>query len=94
VTRYELRHVAASLANDAGVRLDELGHKDVRMVSQVYRHRIRSTVGPLHIGTVEQVRALRERKAMVRLLHVRRLELVNEPVFDWALADELDALAS
>jgi hypothetical protein len=31
---------------------------------------------------------------MVRLLHVRRLELVNEPVFDWALADELDALAS
>jgi integrase len=39
VTPNELRHTAASLANDAGVRLeelaDQLGHKDVRMVSQV-----------------------------------------------------------
>jgi integrase len=49
ITPNELRHTATSLANDAGVRFeelaDQLGHKDVRMVSQVYRHRIRPTVG-------------------------------------------------
>jgi integrase len=59
VTPNELRHTAASLANDAGVRLeelaDQLGHKDVRMVSQVYRHRIRPTVGDDAAATMSKL---------------------------------------
>lgn len=45
----ELRHTAASIAVDAGVPLDQvsdqLGHKDMRMVTQTYRHKLRPTVG-------------------------------------------------
>jgi len=48
-----LRHTAASLLSDAGVPLetiaDQLGHKDTRMASLHYRHRIRPTIGA---GTV------------------------------------------
>ena len=43
-----LRHTAASLLSDAGVSLedvaDQLGHKDTRMASLHYRHRVRPTV--------------------------------------------------
>ncbi|WP_423980643.1 tyrosine-type recombinase/integrase [Ilumatobacter sp.] len=43
-----LRHTAASLLSDAGVPLevvaDQLGHKDTRMASLHYRHRVRPTV--------------------------------------------------
>jgi integrase len=42
------RHTAASLMSDAGVPLekvaDQLGHKDTRMASLHYRHRVRPTV--------------------------------------------------
>jgi integrase len=45
----ELRHTAASLAVDAGVPLDQvsdqLGRKDMRMVTQTYRHKVRPTIG-------------------------------------------------
>lgn len=44
-----LRHTAASLLSDAGVPIeelaDQLGHKDTRMASLHYRHRLRPTVG-------------------------------------------------
>ena len=43
-----LRHTAASLMSDAGIPIEELadqfGHKDTRMLSQHYRHRVRPTV--------------------------------------------------
>lgn len=43
-----LRHTAASLMSDSGVPLekvaDQLGHKDTRMASLHYRHRVRPTV--------------------------------------------------
>ena len=43
-----LRHTAASLLSDAGVPLEvvaeQLGHKDTRMASLHYRHRVRPTV--------------------------------------------------
>ena len=43
-----LRHTAASLLSDAGVPLekiaDQLGHKDTRMASLHYRHRVRATI--------------------------------------------------
>lgn len=43
-----LRHTTASLLSDAGVPLeevaDQLGHKDTRMASLHYRHRVRPTV--------------------------------------------------
>ncbi|WP_158412118.1 site-specific integrase [Ilumatobacter nonamiensis] len=43
-----LRHTAASLLSDAGVALeivaDQLGHKDTRMASLHYRHRVRPAV--------------------------------------------------
>jgi integrase len=43
-----LRHTAASLLSDAGVTLeevaDQLGHKDTRMASLHYRHRVQPTV--------------------------------------------------
>jgi integrase len=43
-----LRHTAASLLCDAGVALeevaDQLGHKDTRMASLHYRHRVRPTI--------------------------------------------------
>jgi len=43
-----LRHTAASLLSDAGVALediaDQLGHKDTRMASLHYRHRVKPTV--------------------------------------------------
>ncbi len=43
-----LRHTAASLMADAGVPIeevaDQLGHRDTRMASLHYRHRIRPTV--------------------------------------------------
>jgi integrase len=45
VRPYELRHSAATILNDRGVRLEEiadlLGHVDTTMVSRVYRHRVR-----------------------------------------------------
>lgn len=47
-----LRHTAASLLSDAGVALeevaDQLGHKDTRMASLHYRHRVRPTVSAGH----------------------------------------------
>ena len=47
-TPNSLRHTAASLLSDAGVGLeqvaDQLGHKDTRMASLHYRHRVRPTV--------------------------------------------------
>jgi integrase len=43
-----LRHTTASLLSDAGVPLevvaDQLGHRDTRMASRHYRHRVRPTV--------------------------------------------------
>jgi integrase len=43
-----LRHTAASLLSDAGLSIeelaDQLGHKDTRMASLHYRHRVRPTV--------------------------------------------------
>src|SRR3954467_13400080 len=40
-----LRHTAASLMSDAGVPIevaaDQLGHRDTRMLSLHYRHRVR-----------------------------------------------------
>ena len=43
-----LRHSAASLMSDAGIPLeriaDQLGHKDTRMLSAHYRHRVRPTI--------------------------------------------------
>jgi len=43
-----LRHTAASLLSDAGVALedvaDQLGHRDTRMASLHYRHRVRPTI--------------------------------------------------
>lgn len=48
VRPHELRHTAASVLSDQGVPLeliaDLLGHVDVTMVSQVYRHRVRPSV--------------------------------------------------
>jgi site-specific recombinase XerD len=45
---YELRHSTASLLVDKGLPLEEvsdlLGHKDVRMLAQVYRHRTKRVV--------------------------------------------------
>jgi integrase len=45
---HELRHTAASVLSDQGVPLehiaDLLGHVDVTMVSQTYRHRVRPSV--------------------------------------------------
>lgn len=47
-TPNHLRHTAASLMSDAGVPLevvaDQLGHRDTRMASLHYRHRVRPTV--------------------------------------------------
>jgi site-specific recombinase XerD len=44
----ELRHSAASLLVEAGVPLqqvaDMLGHKDIRMLAQTYRHKIQGVV--------------------------------------------------
>jgi integrase len=46
-------------ANNAVLRFeelaDQLGHKDVRMVSQVYRHRIRPTVGDGAAATMNEL---------------------------------------
>lgn len=54
----DLRHTAASLMSDAGVPLevvaDQLGHRDTRMASLHYRHRVRPTVN----GASALVRAL------------------------------------
>jgi integrase len=48
-----LRHTAASLMADAGLPIehvaDQLGHKDLRMLQQHYRHRIKPTIGGAHI---------------------------------------------
>lgn len=48
LTPNHLRHTAASLLSDAGVPLelvaDQLGHKDTRMASLHYRHRVRPTI--------------------------------------------------
>ncbi len=48
ITPYELRHSTASLLVDGGSPLEEvadmLGHKDVRMLAQVYRHRVKRVV--------------------------------------------------
>ena len=50
-----LRHTAASLMADAGLPIehvaDQLGHKDLRMLQQHYRHRIKPTIGGAHILT-------------------------------------------
>lgn len=47
-TPNHLRHTAASLMSDAGVALevvaDQLGHRDTRMASLHYRHRVRPTI--------------------------------------------------
>ena len=55
----ELRHPAASLAVDAGVPLDQvsdlLGHKDMRMVTQTYRHKVRPTVGTGSAAMLDQL---------------------------------------
>ena len=52
-TPNDLRHTAASLMADAGVPIeevaDQLGHRDTRMASLHYRHRIKETVSA---GTV------------------------------------------
>ena len=52
-TPNDLRHTAASLMADAGVAIeevaDQLGHRDTRMASLHYRHRIKATVSA---GTV------------------------------------------
>lgn len=44
-----LRHTAASLMADAGMPIehvaDQLGHRDLRMLQQHYRHRIKPTIG-------------------------------------------------
>jgi len=44
-----LRHTAASLLSDAGLPMeelaDQLGHRDTRMASLHYRHRIQPTIG-------------------------------------------------
>lgn len=44
-----LRHTAASLLSDAGLPIeelaDQLGHRDTRMASLHYRHRVRPTIG-------------------------------------------------
>jgi integrase len=52
-----LRHTAASLLSDAGIPLediaDQLGHKDTRMASLHYRHRVRPTISTgLHMNTI------------------------------------------
>ena len=48
-----LRHTAASLMADAGLPIehvaDQLGHRDLRMLQQHYRHRIKPTIGGAHI---------------------------------------------
>jgi integrase len=48
ITPNELRHSAASLLVADGTPLEEvadlLGHKDVRMLAQVYRHRVKRVV--------------------------------------------------
>ena len=48
-----LRHTAASLMTDAGLPIehvaDQLGHKDLRMLQQHYRHRIKPTIGSAHV---------------------------------------------
>ena len=48
-----LRHTSASLMADAGLPIehvaDQLGHKDLRMLQQHYRHRIKPTIGGAHI---------------------------------------------
>lgn len=55
----ELRHTAASLAVDAGIPLDQvsdqLGHKDMRMVTQTYRHKVRPTVGAGSAAIVDRL---------------------------------------
>jgi integrase len=47
-TPNRLRHSAASLMSDAGIPLeriaDQLGHRDTRMLSAHYRHRVRPTI--------------------------------------------------
>jgi integrase len=57
----ELRHTAASLAVDAGVPLDQvsdlLGHKDMRMVTQTYRDKVRPTVGAGSAAILDQLLA-------------------------------------
>ena len=57
----ELRHTEASLAVDAGVPLDQvsdmLGHKDMRMVTQTYRHKVRPTVGAGSAAIMDQLLA-------------------------------------
>ena len=48
-----LRHTAAKSTADAGLPIehvtDQLGHKDLRMLQQHYRHRIKPTIGGAHI---------------------------------------------
>ena len=48
-----LRHTAASLMADAGMPIeqvaDQLGHKDLRMLQQHYRHRIKPTINGANI---------------------------------------------
>jgi len=48
-----LRHTAASLMADAGLPIeqvaDQLRHKDLRMLQQHYRHRIKPSIGGAHI---------------------------------------------
>lgn len=56
-TATHLRHTAASLLSDAGVPLeivaDQLGHRDTRMASLHYRHRVRRSVdGGTVLGNV------------------------------------------
>ncbi|MGH9272510.1 MAG: tyrosine-type recombinase/integrase [Ilumatobacteraceae bacterium] len=50
-----LRHTAASLMSDAGVPLeriaDQLGHRDTRMASLHYRHRVRPTIAAATVLT-------------------------------------------
>jgi integrase len=53
LTPNHLRHTAASLLSDAGVPLevvaDQLGHKDTRMASLHYRHRVRPTIDAANV---------------------------------------------
>lgn len=54
-----LRHTTASLLSDAGIPLediaDQLGHKDTRMASLHYRHRVKPTISSgLHMNTIIQ----------------------------------------
>jgi integrase len=52
------RHTAASLVNDAGMSLEEigelLGHKSTRMLEAHYRHQVRASFGR-HVQHVEAI---------------------------------------